>query len=72
MYVTEAKQNSGIMDFLLNPSARPPSGPIVIGVVEGIVAPDVPVSSFPSPILDRKERGGVGVGVGERFLASWF
>lgn len=58
MYVTEAKQNSGIMDFLLNPSARPPFGPIVIGVVEGIVAPDVPVSRFPSPILDRKKRGG--------------
>lgn len=56
MYVTEARQNSG-MSFLLNPSVRPPSGPNVIGVVEEMVAPDVPVrgSHSRSPILDREE-----------------
>lgn len=49
MYVTKTKQNSGIMGFLLNPFARP-SGPIVIGVVDGVVATDVPISSFPFAI----------------------
>lgn len=59
MYVTEVKQSSGIMmsgpfvkTGLLNPSARPlpPSGPILMCVVEGMVAPDVPVSAFKFPI----------------------
>lgn len=46
MYVTETKYNSGIMSYLLNPSAGPPSGLIIIGVVEGMVALDVHVSRF--------------------------